>query len=174
VTAVANGDRARSLSECGVASFGAGDYSGATDRFQALTTDYPNDPGVPQARSALISAEVGAAAGIPLPLPAPIGAPASEPVLVYNAVGTDVRVLVAGPTAQEVTLPACPGCPASYATGTDSCPGAAGKPSTSIRLRPGTYYVLQDRDELGPDESVNRPINVRPGGGELCVTVTAR
>jgi tetratricopeptide (TPR) repeat protein len=174
VAAVANGDRARSLSECGLANFAAGDYTGATDRFQALMTDYPNDPGVPQARSALITAEVGQAAGRPLPLPAPIDAPASEPVLLYNAAGTQVRVLVAGPTAQEVTLPACPGCPTSYAAGTESCPGAAGKPSSSIRLRPGTYYVLQDRNELGPDESVKEPITVRPGGGELCVTVTTR
>ena len=174
VAAVANGDRARSLSECGLANFNAGDYSGATDRFQTLMTDYPNDPGIPQARSALITAEVGQAAGRPLPLPAPIDAPASEPVVVYNAAGTEVRVLLAGPTAQEVTLPPCPGCPTSYATGTESCPGAAGKPSSSIRLRPGTYYVLQDRDELGPDETVKEPITVRPGGGELCVTVTAR
>lgn len=172
VAAVANGNRARSLSECALANFNAGDYSGATDRFETLMTDYPNDPAVPQARSALITAEVGRAAGVPLPLPAPIDAPASEPVLVYNAAGTEVRVLVAGPTAQEVTLPACPGCPASYAAGTESCPGAAGKPSSTIRLRPGTYYVLQDRAELGPDESVNQPITVRAGGGELCVTVT--
>jgi tetratricopeptide (TPR) repeat protein len=174
VAAVANGDRARSLSECGLANFTAGDYSGATDRFKALMADYPNDPGVPQARSAVITAEVGEAAGVPLPLPAPIDAPASEQVVVYNAAGTDVRVLVAGPTAQEVTLPPCPGCPASYAAGTESCPGAAGKPSSSIRLRPGTYYVLQDREELGPDDTVNEPITVRPGGGELCVTITAK
>ncbi|TQM42943.1 hypothetical protein [Pseudonocardia cypriaca] len=174
VAPVANGDRARSLSGCGLANFSTGDYTGATDRFRSLTTDYPNDPGVPQARSALIAAEVGLAAEMPLPLPAPIDAPASEPVVVYNAAGTEVRVLVAGPTAQEVTLPACPGCPASYALGADSCPGAAGKPSSSIRLRPGTYYVLQDRDELGPDDTVKTPITVRPGGGELCVTITEK
>lgn len=174
VAAVANGNRARSLSECALANFSAGDYSGATGHFETLLTDYPNDPAAPQARSALITAEVGRAAGVPLPLPAPIDAPASEPVLVYNAAGTEVRVLVAGPTAQEVTLPACPGCPGSYAPGTESCPGAAGKPSSTIRLRPGTYYVLQDREELGPDDSVNQPITVRAGGGELCVTITAR
>jgi tetratricopeptide (TPR) repeat protein len=174
VTAAANGARARSLSECALANFGAGDYSGATDRFETLMTDYPNDPAVPQARSALITAEVGRAAGVPLPLPAPIDAPASEPVLIYNAAGTEVRVLVAGPTAQEVTLPACPGCPTSYAAGTESCPGSAGKPSSAIRLRPGTYYVLQERAELGSDDGVNPPITVRPGGGELCVTVTAK
>jgi tetratricopeptide (TPR) repeat protein len=171
---VANGDRARSLSECGLANFNAGDYTGATDRFESLVADYPNDPGVPQARSAIITAEVGRAAGTPLPLPAPIDSPGSEPVLVYNAAATEVRVLVAGPTAHELTLPPCPGCPASYATGAESCPGAAGKPSTPLRLRPGTYHVMQDRAELGPDESVNEPITVRPGGGELCVTVTER
>jgi tetratricopeptide (TPR) repeat protein len=169
----ANGDRARSLSECGLANFDAGDYSAATERFQTLVAVYPNDPGVPQARAALITAEVGRAAGMTLPLPAPIDAPASEPVVVYNAAATEVRVLVAGPTAQELTLPPCPGCPASYVAGAESCPGAAGKPSSSIRLRPGTYYVLQDRAELGPDESVRDPITVQSGGGELCVTVTS-
>jgi hypothetical protein len=170
---VAHGDRARSLSECGLASFAAGDYTGATDRFRTLVTDYPDDPGVAQARSAVITAEVGQAAGVSLPLPAPLGAPASEPVVVYNAAATEVRVLIAGPVAQEVTLPACPGCPASYPTGVESCPGAAGRPSSAIRLRPGTYYVLQDRSEFGPSDSVNDPINVQSGGGELCVTVTS-
>jgi tetratricopeptide (TPR) repeat protein len=173
VASTANGDRARSLSECGLANFNAGDYSGATERFQTLVAVYPNDPGVPQARAALITAEVGRAAGMTLPLPAPIDAPASEPVVVYNAAATEVRVLVAGPTAQELTLPPCPGCPASYVAGAESCPGAAGRPSSSIRLRPGTYYVLQDRAELGPDESVRDPITVQSGGGELCVTVTS-
>jgi hypothetical protein len=173
VAAVANGDRARSLSGCALANFGSGDYTGATDRFQTLMVDYPNDPDVPQARSAVITAEVGRAAGVALPLPAPLGAPASEPVVLYNAAATEVRVLVAGPTAQEITLPACPGCPRSYVAGSDSCPGAAGKPSSPIRLRPGTYYVLQDREEFGPDDSVNEPITVQRGGGELCVTVTA-
>jgi hypothetical protein len=174
VAPVANGDRARSLSECGLANFNAGDYTGATDRFQTLVADYPNDPGVPQARSAIITAEVGRAAGVPLPLPAPIDAAGSEPVLLYNAAATEVRVLVTGPTAHEISLPPCPGCPASYATDAQSCPGAAGKPSAALRLRPGTYYVLQDRSDVGPDESVNKPITVRPGGGELCVTVTQR
>jgi tetratricopeptide (TPR) repeat protein len=173
VAVVANGDRARSLSECGLANFAAGDYTGATDRFQALMTDYPNDPGVPQARSALITAEVGRTASAPLPLPAPIDAPASEPVLVYNATSSNVRVLVTGPTAQEVTLPGCPGCPVSYPSGTESCPGAAGKPSSTIRLRPGTYYVLQDREQIGPDDTVGE-IRVQPGGGMLCVWVRDR
>jgi hypothetical protein len=168
----AHGDRARSLTGCALTSFEAGDYTGAADRFGTLVAEYPDDPAVPQARSALITAEVGRAAGVPLPLPAPIDAPASEPVLVYNATSTPVRVLVAGPTAQEVTLPACAGCPVSYAAGAESCPGAAGRPSTPIRLRTGTYYVLQDRGVLGPDESVNVPITVRSGGGELCLTVT--
>lgn len=173
VAAVANGDRARSLSGCGLANFAAGDYTGATDRFQALMTDYPNDPGVPQARSALITAEVGRTAAAPLPLPAPIDAPASEPVLVYNATSSNVRVLVTGPTAQEVTLPGCPGCPVSYPVGTESCPGPAGKPSSTIRLRPGTYYVLQDREQVGPDDTVGE-IAVKPGGGMLCVWVRDR
>jgi hypothetical protein len=171
VTAVANGNRARSLAECGLVNFSAADYAGAADRFRTLMSDYPNDPGVPQARSALIAAEVGQAAGRPLPLPAPIDAPAGERLRVYNATSTDVRVLVAGPTAQEVTVPGCAGCPVSYPAGTTSCPGTAGMPSGETRLRLGTYYVLQDREELGPRASVSE-FTVRPGGGALCVWLT--
>jgi hypothetical protein len=169
ITAVANGNRARSLAECGLANFSAADYAGATDRFRTLVSDYPNDPGVPQARAALIAAEVGRAAGRPLPLPAPIDAPANEPLRVYNATSTDVRVLFTGPTAQEVTVPGCAGCPASYPAGTTVCPGTAGRPVGETRLRVGTYYVMQDREELGPRASVSE-LTVGPGGSTaLCV-----
>jgi tetratricopeptide (TPR) repeat protein len=170
---VANGDRARSLNECGLANFRGGDYTGATDRFQTLVADYPNDPGVQQARSAIIAAEVGRAAELPLPLPAPLGAPASQSVTLYNAAASEVRVLVAGPNAHEVTLPPCVGCPEVYETQAGSCPGSAGKPSVSLRMNPGTYYVMQERATMGPDEQVNEPLNVPAGAGwELCVTTT--
>jgi hypothetical protein len=174
VAPVANGDRARSLSECGLASFAASDYTGATERFETLVADYPNDPGVAQARSAIISAEVGRAAGIPLPLPAPIDAPASETVLVFNTAASDVRVLLAGSTAHEVTLPACTTCPLAYETRAEACPGASGKPSTPIRMRPGAYYVLQDRGGPRVDDQVNLPVTIQPGGGWVCVTQTRR
>lgn len=173
VAAVANGDRARSLSGCGLANFTAGDYTGATDRFKTLMTDYPNDPGVAQARSVVISAEVGKAAGVMLPLPVPIDAPATETVLVYNAASTDVRVLIAGPTAHELTLPACTACPPVYDTRAAACPGPSGRPSTPVRMRPGSYYVLQDRGEFDTDEGLKEPLVIRPGGGwQLCVTMT--
>jgi tetratricopeptide (TPR) repeat protein len=175
VAAVANGDRARSLTGCGLANFTAGDYIGATDRFTTLMTDYPNDAGVAQARAVLISAEVGRAAGVLLPLPEPIDAPASETVLVYNAASTEVRVLIAGPTAHELTLPACTACPPVYDTRAAACPGASGRPSTPIRMRPGAYYVLQDRGEFDADEPLDEPLTIRPGGGwQLCVTMTRR
>ena len=170
---VTNGDRARSLAECGLASFAVGDYTGATSRFTTLMTDYPTDPGVPQARSAVISATVGRAAGVPLPLPAPIDTAASETVRVYNTAATEVRVLIAGPTAHEITLPACTTCPPVYDTRAGACPGSNGKPSTSIRMRTGAYYVLQDRGGSDVDDQVDEPLTIRPGGGwELCVTLT--
>ncbi|OZM81878.1 hypothetical protein [Pseudonocardia sp. MH-G8] len=172
VAGVAHRDRARSLSECGLANYGAGDLTGATTRFGTLVGEYPDDPGVAQARSALIAAEVGRNVSVPLPLPAPLGAPGSAPVVVYNAAATEVRVLVSGPTAHEITLPGCPGCPPAYQGGGESCPGAAGRPSVTVQLRPGAYYVMQDRAELGPDETVDEPVTVRAAGGELCVTVT--
>jgi hypothetical protein len=87
-------------------------------------------------------------------------------------VATEVRVLVAGPTAHEVTLPPCAGCPEAYPPGAESCPGPAGKPSTWLRVRPGAYYILQDRADPETDESVDAPVIVRPGGTAVCVTVT--
>jgi tetratricopeptide (TPR) repeat protein len=170
IAGVANADRAHSLSECGLSTFGAGDLEGAASRFSTLVADYPSDPGVPQARSALITAEVGSRTTVSLPLPAPIDAPGSESVLVYNATSTDVRVLISGPTAHELTLPGCIGCPSVYETG-ESCPGPEGKPSTTIRMRTGPYYLLQDRVDPANDNSVNEPIVVQRGGGTLCVTV---
>jgi hypothetical protein len=118
---------------------------------------------------------VGLRAGVPLPLPAPVDAAAGDAVVVYNAAATEVRVLVAGPTAHEIRLPACTGCPAAYPTRAESCPGSAGRPSASVRMSPGTYYVVQDRVELGPDEPVDAPFTLQPGGGwELCITITRR
>jgi hypothetical protein len=113
---------------------------------------------------------VGRSAAVPLPLPAPIDARGTEPVQVYNATSTEVRVLITGPTAHELTLPGCTGCPSVYEGG-ESCPGPEGKPSTTIQMRTGPYYLLQDRVDPASDDSVDEPITVEPGGGALCVTV---
>ncbi len=171
VATVAHGDRARSLSECGLVNFTSGDLTGATTRFGTLVAEYPDDPGVAKARSALIAAEVGRNVSVPLPLPAPIDAPGSAPVVVYNATSTDVRVLITGPTAHEISLDACPGCPAVY-DGVESCPGAEGKPSVTLQMRPGPYYLLQDRSDGTRDDSVEEPFTVTSTGGTLCVTVS--
>ncbi|MGH3586302.1 MAG: tetratricopeptide repeat protein, partial [Pseudonocardia sp.] len=170
VAPVAHADRAHALSECGLANFRAGNLTGASTRFETLVTEYPNDPGVAQARSALIAAEVGRRASVPMALPAPIDAAGSEPVVLYNAVASEVHVLLTGPTAHEITLPACVGCPAVYERD-QSCPGSAGKPSTTLQMRPGTYSVLQQRAEIRPTATVNQPVTVPRGGGELCVRV---
>jgi hypothetical protein len=40
-------------------------------------------------------------------------------------------------------------------------------------MRPGAYYVLQDRGAFDSDEPLNEPLTIRPGGGwQLCVTLT--
>jgi hypothetical protein len=171
ISGIANTDRARSLFECGLSNFQAGDYDGSTTRFETLVADYPNDPGVAQARSALISSEVGSYKSVPMPLPAPIDAPASESVQVFNASSSEVRVLIAGPTALEITLPACLGCPSTEASNACPAPGP-GMPSVPIRLRTGTYHVLQDRATVASD--ITEPINVQRGGGQLTLCVTPR
>ncbi|MGH3940069.1 MAG: hypothetical protein ACRDTG_15835 [Pseudonocardiaceae bacterium] len=144
VVGPANTDRARAMLECGFDRYRAANYSGAITQLKQFVDTYPENPQVAQARSAIIAAEVVAEVGESLALPAPLGgnSPGDNAVTFYNDSPLEVRVLVAGPTAHEFTLPPCPGCPASYERTEDACPTFAGKPSTTLRLTPGTYHML--------------------------------
>lgn len=93
-------------------------------------------------------------------VPAPLGGNSSGNIelIFYNDNPLEARVLVSGPTAHEITVPGCPGCPAQYAPGDSTCPNLAGKPSVTLRLQPGTYDVLSLRPA---DTRITRLISMR-------------
>jgi hypothetical protein len=143
VVAAANTQRADALYQCGInlTSANAEDAATTLDTFLKA---YPQDPRVPQARSAMISAQVAAANNVLLPVPPPLGdnSPGNIPVTFYNDSNTVMTILVAGPTAHEIILPPCAVCPASYPPGADVCPTFDGRPSLKLELPPATYYFL--------------------------------
>lgn len=137
----AHADLARSLLECGLDRFRAGATDAAVDPLSELAEAYPDDPGAPQARSAVIAARVAQQTGLTVPLPAPMGgdSPGSIPMTYYNDSPYEITVRVAGPTAHEFVIPACSGCP-TYALGDQpSCTRDSGRPSHTLDLRPGDY-----------------------------------
>lgn len=160
-------DRRRALYECGLAEFRAGRFTAAVPPLQTLVAEYPDDPAVAQARSASIAAQVAGATSDPrMPeLPAPFGEVGSERVVVYNSRPVEVRILIAGPTAHELTLPACGGCQDSYPDAAAGCPGAAGRPTMELRLRQGTYETVHSSSGV---TSSGLTFDVQAGGGELC------
>ncbi|OLT13935.1 hypothetical protein BJF78_20830 [Pseudonocardia sp. CNS-139] len=103
----AHGDRAEALLRCGIQRFDADDYLPAADAFRRLVTTYPDAPQTPQARSALIAARVGEGryrGAVELPVPYAGDSPGNNPVTFYNATPYELHVMVAGPTAHELTL----------------------------------------------------------------------
>jgi hypothetical protein len=147
VVDTANANRAKSLYECGLAQVRAGDVQ-AVLTLDTFLKSYPQDPGVPQATSALVTAKVAQAAGVTLPVPPPLGdnSPGDIPVTFYNDSNTPLTILVAGPTAHQLTLPPCAVCPADYPPGADVCPTFDGRPSARLELTPATYYITTVRD----------------------------
>lgn len=135
-------NRLIALSECGLQKFRESSFSEAKDMFAAVEGGYPQSPQAAQARSARIAAEVAIAkAGPPIALPEPFttDTPGAIEVVYFNVTDQPVQVLVAGTTAHQFDLPACVGCP-PYEAG--ACDTASGKPSFTLRLRPGSYDVL--------------------------------
>ncbi|HEX6352798.1 outer membrane protein assembly factor BamD [Actinophytocola sp.] len=154
VVAEANAYRARSLYECGLSQARENLAPQAIETIETFLTAYPNDPGVPQASSAVIAAKVSMASGVPLPVPPPLGGndPGSIPVTFYNDSSRPVTILVAGPTAHEITLPPCGVCPESYPQKDDpaACKDKNGRPSVTTHLTPNTYYYMTVDDSAGP------------------------
>jgi TolA-binding protein len=147
VVADANTYRAKSLYECGLSQYRQNLYRQAEDTLGIFLAKYPQDAGVPQAKSALIAAKVSGEANVQIPLPPPLGGndPGSIPVIFYNDSNTPVTILVAGPTAHEISIPACPACPASYPKDDPAaCNDLTGRPSVTLHLPPNTYYYTTD------------------------------
>ncbi|GAA1296318.1 tetratricopeptide repeat protein [Saccharothrix xinjiangensis] len=134
----------RAVLECGLGQLRDGQSDNAVTTLERFVTTYPEHGDAAQARSALISAKVAVGTGAQLPVPAPLGASGPLRVTFYNGVNAPVSVRVAGSTAHEFTLPACAGCPASFAPGTtgDACASFAGLPGHTVGLNAGRHHVL--------------------------------
>lgn len=167
--------RATALMQCGISRFGSGGYTEAVASFSTFVAQYPNDPGIPQARSGLIAATVAEASYYPVPFPPPWAGdtPGSVPVTFYNDSNKPTHVMIAGPTAHEFVLPACGGCPADYATSAEACPSYDGRPSMTLRLAPGFYPLITKYDEDGGIGGWSDGVSVHPYfEPSLCLFVT--
>jgi tetratricopeptide (TPR) repeat protein len=144
VVARANADRARAQFACGIERYDAGEWADAGAAFDTLVASYPDDPQAAQAIANAIAAEASDRTGAAVPLPGPFAGdnPGPIPLTIYNDNPAEVRVLVVGPTAHEIVIPGCPGCPAEYATAAEACPSLAGKPSSRLTLPAGDYTVV--------------------------------
>jgi TolA-binding protein len=146
IVATANTNRARALLECGLSQVRAGDTE-ATTTLDTFVTAYPQHPGVPQGTSALITAKVALAANVTLPVPPPLGGndPGTIPVTFYNDSNEPLLILVAGPTAHEISLGPCAVCPADYPSVEAACPTYDGRPSVTLHLTAAQYYLTTER-----------------------------
>ncbi|MGB3442016.1 MAG: hypothetical protein WBA97_24995, partial [Actinophytocola sp.] len=147
VVADANTFRARSLFECGMSQFRAQRRGDAVSTFDAFLAGYPKDGRVAQVKAARISAKVASAMDVTLPMPPPLGGndPGSITMTFYNDSQKPVKVLLAGPTAHEINVPACELCPANYAKDDPAaCGNLDGRPSVTLHLPPATYYYTTD------------------------------
>lgn len=163
VVGVANTNRVLSMLECGLANYRAPDYDAAITQMEALVAAYPDSPQAALGRSVIIAAEVAMEKGAPIPIPAPLGgdSPGNIPVVFYNESPNEVRVLVAGPTAHEFTIPGCPDCPEFSEAPRTDC-GPSDKPSVTLRLGPGDHHVLAI-DSDSSIKSLSDTISLRRG-----------
>lgn len=153
IVATAMVDRPAALFQCGVAQYDAGTWGEASTTFDRFVAEYPDDPQAAQARADAIAARAAEVTGTPpAALPGPFAGdnPGSIPVTLYNDNPAEVRVFVLGPTAHEIVLPGCPGCPASYATDGEACPSFDGRPSARLTLPAGDYTIISQYATTNP------------------------
>lgn len=156
VAADANTFRARALFECGMGQYRAQSLVDATTTLGDFLARYPDDGRAPQARAARIAAEVALANKVTLPMPPPLGGndPGSIPVTFYNDSQEALTIFLAGPTAHEFTVPACPACPASYVKDDPAaCGDLTGRPSVTLHLTPTAYYYVTDSRDWVDEEA---------------------
>lgn len=160
--------RAQATLRCGISEFKAGTYTSAVTMFESFLASYPKDPSAPQALSALIAARVAAESLFPLPLPLPLPppygglTPGTINVTFYNDRNQPTHVLLAGETAHEFVIPACPTCPSEYAAGQETCPTLEGRPSVSLRLNAGSYHFITVEDDGSDIATLSDFLQVTP------------
>lgn len=164
----ANANRATALLRCGLQQLRSGDAGTAATTLDTFVLAYPGHRAAPQARSALITARIAEQANVTLPVPPPLGgnSPGTLAVTFYNDARSELRLLLAGPTAHEVVLPACGTCPVDYPKGAWACPTYAGRPSVTLRLKSGKYHYLPLREDPMIETQANS-FTLKPGAGQL-------
>ncbi|MBW0116267.1 tetratricopeptide repeat protein, partial [Pseudonocardia abyssalis] len=153
IVAAADVDRPAALFRCGLQEYDAGTWTESAAAFDQLVAEYPNDPQFAQARADAIAARAAGVQGAALPaLPGPFAgdSPGSIPLTLYNDNPSEVRVYVVGPTAHEIVLPGCAGCPATYATDGEACPTFDGRPSARLTLPAGSYTIISQYTGTNP------------------------
>lgn len=153
IVATATVDRPGALFQCGLTQYEAGSWGESSTTFDRFVAEYPDDPQNAQARADAIAARASAVTGTPpaaLPGPFAGDTPGPIPVTLYNDNPAEVRVYVLGPTAHEIVLPGCAGCPASYATDGEACPTFDGRPSARLTLPAGDYTIISQYATTNP------------------------
>ena len=143
----ANTFRVRSLYECGMGQYREKSLTEAVSTFDAFLAAYPKDGRAAQVKAARIAAKVAMAMKVTLPVPPPLAGndPGSIPMTFYNDSQDELKVLIAGPTAHEITVPACEQCPATYAEDDPAaCANLDGRPSVTLHLTAATYYYTTE------------------------------
>ncbi|GAA3243999.1 hypothetical protein GCM10017691_49500 [Pseudonocardia petroleophila] len=153
IVATATTDRPTALFRCGLQRYEAETWTESAAAFDRFVAEYPGDPQAAQARADAIAARAAGVQGAALPaLPGPFAGdgPGSIPLTLYNDNPSEVRVYVVGPTAHEIVLSGCPGCPATYATDGEACPTFDGRPSQRLTLPAGSYTIISQYATTNP------------------------
>jgi TolA-binding protein len=161
IVPTANAHRADALLRCGLDQLRGGKSAAAVTNLDTFVQAYPKHKAIAQAKSALIAAKVAVAAKVRLPVPPPLGgnSPGTLELVVYNDSSDPLRLLLAGPTAHDVSLPGCRSCPRTYSRGDPkACASLSGLPSVKLRLNPGTYrFTTVDTAIPATDKEIIRP-----------------
>lgn len=150
--------------ECGLLSYGAGDFEEAVEHFETVLSNYPNHAVAAAAGSAYVAGVIAVEKPGTVPaLPPPLAgnSPGSIKLSFFNDSSQPTEVLVAGPTAHRFTIPACPSCPVAYDNVDDACPTPNGRPTVDLFLRPGDYHVVSRDVDVPSNSHYFGPVRLR-------------
>lgn len=147
VVAPAGTARATAMLNCGLGQMRSGDVASAANTLDTFVHAYPRHRAFAQAKSAFITARVAEIAKVKLPVPPPYrgDSPGFVPFLFFNDSNREARILLAGPTTHDITIPACRTCPAGYPDGSPkACAELRGLPFVRLALLPGKYHYITE------------------------------
>ncbi|XVS64831.1 hypothetical protein ACQPYE_01860 [Actinosynnema sp. CA-299493] len=137
--------------DCGLNQLREGEAQTALDTLDRFIRTFPDHGGLPQAKSARISAEVAIGTDARVQVPAPLGTGGPITITFYNTVNSPITIKLAGSTAHEFTLPPCETCPEFYAPGAGvaACDSPVGRPLFAVGLGEGTHHVYAEFEDSG-------------------------